>query len=187
MSTEPTDYRPADAGETADYLSGYRLIPGAIETGDGLMVPTTTDPLTDDECGVIMSETTTDTLTAAAEAFFYEHAGYSYRPDVETEEEGRRRTARDLAAAERWANDNGYSFQWEWDEWYEDNDGSVGPYVGCVMRDPMGNVVGSLWGIEDEGPDPGPYYRVIEAELASEAMDEAARDEAAALAWGGLA
>jgi hypothetical protein len=132
-----------------------------------------------------MSTEPTDTLTND-ERFFYENGGYSWNPATETEEEGRRRTARDLARAMKWARDNGYSFQWEWDEWYEDN-GSVGPYVGCVMRDPMGNVVASLWGIEDEGPVPVPYYRVIEAELASEAMDEAARDEAAALAWGGLA
>jgi hypothetical protein len=138
--------------------------------------------------------TTRTEPTAAAEAFFYKHAGYSYRPDVETEEEGRRRTARDLATAERWARDVGITFRWS-EDWtvdshrdvygegsvYEDGEPDTCESCTAYLR---GAVVAGLYCIDDATEE---YRRVVEAELASEAMDEAARDEAAALAWGGLA
>lgn len=92
--------------------------------------------------------------------FFYDNAGWI----VGRRAEG----ALELARAERWAADNGLGFSWEPD--YDDcGDGGTTPNerFGCILRDVDGNVLTSLWSIGDPSPE---YCRVVEAELALEAM-----------------
>lgn len=105
------------------------------------------------------------TMTTA-ERFFWKHAGTSWDPKTETRAQGRRRGAEELAAAEAWAVDQ-LAYTWEYDGMRADCTGDV---FGCVARWRDGSVAASLWGICDPGDD---YSRVVEAELASEARDEA--------------
>lgn len=118
--------------------------------------------------------------TAAAErafAFFYEHAGFSWNPKTETKEDGRKRCAETLVKAERDAASLGFGFEWSVDdcdssEWSDDPE----PWAQwvCVCKDENGNVLASLCGIDfgrDGDPWGDPYARVVEAELASEAID----------------
>jgi hypothetical protein len=51
----------------------------------------------------------------ADEQFFFDNAGWSHDPLTESPREGRARCARELAAAEEWARDNGYTVEWEGD------------------------------------------------------------------------
>jgi hypothetical protein len=106
-----------------------------------------------------------------AEAFFYEHAGWSYHPVTETPEEGRICCARELAEAERrLAEAPDIEVVWDDDVYGEPSDGYNGPVFVCTLYrvdDCHGrDVLASLCGIECE--DGAPYMRVIEAEL----MDE---------------
>lgn len=110
------------------------------------------------------------------EQFFYDHAGYSYDPKTETSEQGRERGAVALAAAETWALDNGYYF-----DWIEDQNGCSGcgcgsddcacatgaahETLGCIMRSDTDSHLQSLWSIC--GADAA-YRRVVEADLALE-------------------
>lgn len=55
-------------------------------------------------------------MSQTPEEFFYKHAGYSYDPATETEEQGKRRGAAQLATAERFAAALGLSYSWE-DDW----------------------------------------------------------------------
>ena len=114
--------------------------------------------------------------------FFKKNAGYSYGPD-ETPEQGRIRCARALAKAERDAHDVwNIEFQWQ-----EDIDGCIGCDCGsddcdcasgashetlfCIAR--SGNTtLASLSGICSPTRE---YARVIEAELALEAIAELQR------------
>lgn len=112
----------------------------------------------------------------AAERFFYDNAGFSHDPATETVEEGRTRCAKLLAAAEARASAEGYSFEWDVDdldssEWSDDPE----PWAQwvCVMRDPDGEIIETLCGIDfgrDGSPWGNPYRRVVEAELASQAL-----------------
>jgi len=107
-----------------------------------------------------------------AEQFFYDHAGYSHGPD-ETPGQGRERCARELAQAEQWAQLVGAEFQWE-DDWsiishvaeFDADDHEPDTCESCSL------VVTGVWraslGCIDDATDD--YRRVIEAELASEAM-----------------
>lgn len=98
--------------------------------------------------------------------FFKEHAGYM----VGRRAEG----AVNLARAEYMVQ----QLNWEY-EWEEDPDGwstlgdidpkDVEEVLGCVLKDGSGDVVASLGGIID--PDRN-YRRVVEAELALEALSE---------------
>ena len=115
-----------------------------------------------------------------ATLFFAKHAGYVTPP-------GRMTCARELAKAERWA-EGILTFEWEWDD---------GPVFGCepcehrrVCRDkhceqcPQDNheheilAVSSRYADGSQGPSlcgiegDEDYRRVVEAELASEAMHE---------------
>lgn len=113
-----------------------------------------------------------NTKYAAATAFFVEHAGYSYDPNVETAEEGKARTAETLAGAEAWAVEFDVTFTWE-------PDWSVGDHVAefgeAYTEQPDtcevccawwgGEVIASLGCIDDASDA---YRRVIEAELAAE-------------------
>jgi hypothetical protein len=118
--------------------------------------------------------------------FFYVHAGFSWDAKKETREQGRRRNTKALADAEAKALARGFGYLWELDgmtnrEWTEE-----GPVYGtwaCVCVDDDGTRLSSLSGI-DFGPDEygpnGPYVRVVQAELALEALatDRARRKEA---------
>lgn len=126
---------------------------------------------------------------AAAAAFFYQHGGYSVAPG-ETNEEGHRRSARELAEAEQYARERGW-----WVEWVRDNSPCIGCDCGdascaCSARRPhriegailrgvvyekgtgivgAPEVLASLWGICQASKE---YKRVVAAELAEEAMGE---------------
>lgn len=107
--------------------------------------------------------------------FFYEHAGYSIRSG-ETEEQGRTRGATQLAAAEEWAGENCLAFHWDYDDITNrefTDEGNEYRLWFCVARDESGKVIQSLSGIDfGEGGEPwgDSYRRVVEAELALEAM-----------------
>jgi len=118
-----------------------------------------------------------------AVAFFRENAGFSYDPKTETKRQGKERCAREYAAAEVWAKDNDLTVIWE-----HDSEGCIGcdcdnPECDCstgadhetfwaCLRDTEGEHLASLSCICK--PDSN-YRRVVEAELASEAMTEAER------------
>ena len=110
--------------------------------------------------------------------FFLEHAGYSYKPSEESHRQGRMRGARALAKAERQARQRGYCFQWSIDPAGSSSLGHT--WVCCAIgpRDTeykgAGEVLASLADIDfgcDGEPWGNPYRRVIEAELAQEALD----------------
>lgn len=110
--------------------------------------------------------------------FFYENAGYSYGKG-ETQEQGRRRAARSLATAEQYASAHGWTVDWEheegpWEDFYGEGQTAddVEQVVVAILKDANGEVLGSLGGIT-EGFDSAAnrkYRRVVEAELALEAM-----------------
>lgn len=111
-----------------------------------------------------------------AERFFYEQAGYAYDPKTETPEQGRLNGARELARAERYAKDAGWHAEWTHDPTW--NGETLCSHVGaekctprevldCVLYDARGVTIASLGAIGDPSRD---YARVVEAELASEAL-----------------
>lgn len=113
--------------------------------------------------------------------FFYLNAGYSHNPKVEAPEQGRLRCAKELAEAEAIGQRLGYTFEWEFDEnpdlsWMsaeeQEQDHKV---LCCRIIDPEDSrhSLASLCGITD--PDRN-YGRVIEAELASEAIADLDRE-----------
>lgn len=126
--------------------------------------------------------------------FFLRHAGYSYDPQTQTPMQGRVRNTRNLAAAERKARDAGLWFKWEVDPDstsadFGDNldNGELGaPWqlwqcCACSPNESPGRfsnlstVLASLGGIDfgrDGEPWGNPYRRVVEAELALEALDQ---------------
>lgn len=109
--------------------------------------------------------------------FFREYAGYSYNPATQTAAQGRRECASRLARAERVASKRGYYFDWDIDPETNSSDFSDEPdpwqlYV-CRMYDEDGELIGSLHGIDfgrDGSPAGEPYRRVVEAELALDAI-----------------
>jgi len=119
------------------------------------------------------------------EKFFYDNAGYSYNAATETAEEGRVRCAKALAAAEsemmyrpwyvEWTDDDqDAQFQDENGEWQE-----APAVVAMLMRyfdDPDRQVdcLASLGGIteSDNATERANYRRVVEAELALQALEE---------------
>jgi hypothetical protein len=117
-------------------------------------------------------------LSGESEAvrFFYAHAGWGYTPGVETPELGRLRGARALATAEAWAASHTVELRWIEDQ-HPDRSGirHKAPLWACLMTFSVGDGVmhpESLWGI-DLGASPSlsdPYCRVVQAELALEAM-----------------
>jgi hypothetical protein len=114
----------------------------------------------------------------AAYLFFLKHAGFSYDPKIETARQGRSRCARQLAKAERDARALGMHYNWR-----NDPDGCSGcdcdspdcdcsqgndhETLGCVLYSAEGKHLESLWGICNPSWE---YRRVVEAELASEAL-----------------
>lgn len=126
----------------------------------------------------------------AAEQFFYQHAGYSHNPSMETAEEGRRRGARELASAESAARAAGW-----WTMVDRDPEGPMDDdvdSVGTVRRGEAVCLVVTLYAAPDEyagdgleadprvlgslgnvivPSDSDPYLRVVAAELAAGALD----------------
>lgn len=108
--------------------------------------------------------------------FFHKHAGFSSAPATETEGEGRLRCARALAKAEAAARD--LQFDFEWREDYMDSSefsDEQPPWTLwiCMCRDGSHKVVAALGGIDfgrDGSPWGRPYKRVVEAQLALEAI-----------------
>lgn len=103
--------------------------------------------------------------------FFLKSAGYSVAQG-ETQKQGRSRSARELARAEKWARTHGVTFEWVNDSDADPNDwdgeGPIGEVAeGCIARCASGGTLASLWSIWDASTE---YRRVVEAELASEAM-----------------
>lgn len=102
--------------------------------------------------------------------FFRENAGYCTPP-------GKLACALELARAEAWAREEGIDFDWETDQEpvdYQDAKGNWKQEEGeiCSAYRPCGEcgerrVVASLGGIAGATPE---YRRVVEAELAMEAM-----------------
>lgn len=86
------------------------------------------------------------------------------------------KAARDRARAEKFAQDSGWEVEWEYDqEEYQMGDAETEPpseVLVAILRDADRNVIGSLGGIGDPSRE---YRRVVEAELASEAMHEMTR------------
>lgn len=123
-------------------------------------------------------------------AFFYEHAGHSWTPAKQTEEEGHVETARALALAEARARRTGWAFEWtitnDTARSYAEEIARVTglpaeiPQKGgyhrlwhCTARNYDGIVMGSV-GCVDFGPRckpwGSPYRRVVEAELALDGL-----------------
>lgn len=99
--------------------------------------------------------------------FFRRNAGY-VRRSGESVATAKRRGALALARAEAEAAARGWRVEWEGDpEPYEDEDARE--VLGAVLRDLDGHVLASLWGIADPTRE---YQRVVEAELALEALEE---------------
>lgn len=108
------------------------------------------------------------------EKFFYDNAGYCIRAG-QTEEEARLEGARQLAAAEDWAEQQGYVFQWSPSDIDSlDFSDDEFPYRlwDCVMRDGFEGEVLQALGAVDFGCRIDPnfhhpeYKRVVEGELA---------------------
>jgi hypothetical protein len=110
-----------------------------------------------------------------ATQFFYENAGYSYKTGVETPEQGKKRCARSLARAERYAREHDFSFEWQYDDAgcsgcscesdsCKCSTGESHETLGCIARDSEGKIFASFWGICEPSQD---YRREIEAELAT--------------------
>jgi hypothetical protein len=114
-----------------------------------------------------------------AVAFFNEWAGWSYDPATESPEEGRARTARHLAQAEEEAERRGWYVEWS-DDWeitdhaaeYGEEaypNGNPETCENADLYDEHGNMIRSLGCIDDADAN---YRRVVEAELAAEALAE---------------
>lgn len=107
--------------------------------------------------------------------FFYKHAGFSVRPG-ETQEDGRARCARALADAEAKGREAGLSFDWSIDHDADSRDYAKGPRYEqwqCACLDENGKAVAYLGWIDfgrEGSPHSDPYRRVVEAELAMEAL-----------------
>lgn len=132
--------------------------------------------------------------------FFFDQAGWSYDPATQSPFVGQVLGAIKLAAAEAWAHDADALFQWDVDDidstdfapeepahelysclMYMTCDECPEPNTGLATeraidqcpRKNWTHVKGSLGGIDfgaNKGPWGAPYKRVVEAELALEAM-----------------
>jgi hypothetical protein len=118
-------------------------------------------------------------MKTSAEKFFFDCAGFSYNPATETKLAGRNRCARNLATAEAWARNAGISFEWCESDIDSSDFSDARPrwsLYDCIARDASGQVIGSLSGCDfgrDASGPYGDYRRVVEAEIALEAMPTA--------------
>ncbi len=125
------------------------------------------------------TETRASATLTKQEQFFYDHAGTSWNPATETQEQGKIRGAREYAKAETWAAQNGYTFDaepdqdadesWMDNETQEYRDEWSGKAWCMVMYTPEGEhcqSLGACYGDHD-------YKRVVRAELSLEEMPSA--------------
>ena len=115
---------------------------------------------------IIRTKPTVSPTLRRAFQFFHANAGYIVGRAAEC--------ALSLARAEQEASSRGWDYEWKYDElglqeWYCEGGYVPEEVLGCILRDEKGNVLASLWGIGD--PDRN-YRRVVEAELACEALAE---------------
>ena len=116
-----------------------------------------------------------------AETFFFKNAGYSYKPSEQTKEQGRVECAKALAKAEDEAREHGIEFVWEQDvdpdiSWmdrkqrkqYRKGELLMLQAYATQDRAARGSLA-SLGGISVLGWS-DPYRRVVNAELAQEAL-----------------
>lgn len=119
----------------------------------------------------------------SAFVFFHANAGNSWNPETETEMEGRNRSAQRLVDAEQWAWDQGIEYRWEEDVQPDRSgiDHNAPLWVCIAYHD--GEIIESMGGIDLGEGDPWPnssgrtYARVVEAELALDAMATATECE----------
>jgi hypothetical protein len=120
------------------------------------------------------------TFTMAGYRFMRDHAGYSYRPAIETPDQGKVRCALALARAEFEASRRGAFVQWCTDSypdtsWMDDQaraefEAGETVLMEATIYSERGEPVGSIGGVHLRTPwMADPYRRVIEAELALEA------------------
>jgi hypothetical protein len=108
------------------------------------------------------------------ELFFFEHAGWGYDPKKETAQAGRLRCAKDLARAEMIADQLDWYYEWEQDQdpdlsWMsEEEQAKEHEVLVCRLFDSKDRVLEAIGGVTDADRN---YGRVIEAELALEALD----------------
>lgn len=104
------------------------------------------------------------TVDPRAIAFFRTHGGYVNPVDAE-------KSAQKLAYAEACAKKAGWRCEWQDDpDPYNMGDAEAEmpkEVLGCVLKDAKNKHLASLWGIGDPSFD---YMRIVEAELASEAL-----------------
>lgn len=106
------------------------------------------------------------------ETFFFNHAGFSVGQG-ETKREGQVRSARELARAETYGQEHGWTYKWDWDQdadlsfMSEEERAQDHECLYCLLLDADGNTLESLSGIIDADKA---YGRVVEAELASEEL-----------------
>ncbi len=115
---------------------------------------------------------TAPAVSSKAVDFFRKQAGYSVRGG-ETVAQGKTRGAKALARAEAEAEARGWTVGWEHDpeEWQGDVERPF-EVLQAVLRDADGNVLASLGSVGMTGnrKTDADYRRVIEAELAEEAL-----------------
>jgi hypothetical protein len=108
--------------------------------------------------------------------FFYENAGYVWNSANETQEQGHIRWAKGLANYEYLAWMKNYSYEWKQDYIDSSDFSDEEPYYPlwyCAIRNEAGEIVASLSAIDfgrDKEPWGNDYKRVVEAELACEAL-----------------
>lgn len=111
------------------------------------------------------------------QAFFFEHAGYSYDPKTQTPEQGRTQCAIDLAAAEEKARNAGVSFMWEIDpdidsSFFKGNKHRFDAYAlwQVTAYSAEGERLDGMGGVDfgrGGSPRGDTYRRVCEAEIAA--------------------
>lgn len=109
--------------------------------------------------------------------FFYTHAGFSYDPETQTPEEGKRACAEALARAEEEGRKRGFFTVWKRDDvpfgddvHEPDEYGYVATLWHTAAFTGERVMLASLGMIDAEDGDP--YRRVVNAELAMEAISE---------------
>jgi len=120
------------------------------------------------------------TAHSRAVAFFMKHAGSSYMPGKETRAQGKRRGAARLAKAEKEAAARGWTVEWDHEQvpdlsWASEADREdIDEVLMAVLKDEHGNVLESLGNITfgRNSMENRNYRRVVEAELALEALHE---------------
>ncbi len=118
-------------------------------------------------------------LSPKAVAFFRKHAGYAKKPS-ETVAQAKTRMAKALAKAEAEASARGWTVEWEHEvmpdlSWAdEEEQDEIDEVLMAALKDEHGRVLASLGNITfgKDNVANRAYKRVVEAELADEALYE---------------